>query len=299
MKLIYKHFNCPICEFDKNKKVYDSNLGENELPVIGYDFKNPNQKKTFSYVSCLNCSHVFASPRITDMYKYYVDKEDEHYVSNSKFRRLTYKNVIDVIKNFKQTGEILELGSGMGDFIHSATESGFKCTGIEIDKHASNLSIKLGHNIFQSELKDFIKSNKVEFDIIVMMGVIEHLEYPSDTLDELNSILKKNGIIVLWTGDYDSVYSKLLKKKWWYVIGQHIQLFSRKSLKYLFKKKSYKLIYDGNFPYVFHHEYLDFHLNRFFLYRRCLKYMFFPILKYLNSIKLSLSSEILMIFRKD
>ena len=250
-------------------------------------------------MQCSNCKHVFASPRVVDIYKYYIDKEDEHYVNNSDFRRITYSKVLEIIKKIKNNGDILELGSGMGDFIYSATKQGYNCTGIEIDKFASNISKNFGHNIYQCDLKDFIKINEnKKYDIIVMMGVIEHLEYPSKDLELLNKLLKNGGFIVLWTGDYESIYSRLLKKKWWYVIGQHIQLFSRRSLKYLFNKHSYELVYNQNFPYIFHYKYLDFHLKRFFVYRNFLRMFILPFLKFLKVIKLSISSEILMVFKK-
>lgn len=299
MDYIYKDYDCPICGSKNKKNIYNASLKKNELPVIGYDYKNLNQKKTFAYVQCQNCKHVFASPRIIDIYKYYVDKEDKDYVSNSDFRKKTYSKVVEILKKIKTSGEILEIGSGMGDFIYSATNKGYNCTGLEIDKYASNISINLGHKIYQCNLKEFLQYNKgKQYDIIVMMGVIEHLEYPSEELDLLNKILKDGGIIVLWTGDYDSIYSKLLKKRWWYVIGQHIQLFSRNSLKYLFNKYSYELIYNRNLPYEFHYKYLDFHLKRFFIYRNFIRFFIYPFLKMVKTINISISSEILMIFKK-
>ena len=100
-----------------------------------------------------------------------------------------------------------------------------------------NLANNSNKKIFNCELKNLSKKigNK-KFDIIVMMGVIEHLEFPLKEINIIKKYLHKGGLVVLWTGDYDSIYSKILRKKWWYVIGQHIQLFSRKSLKFLFEK---------------------------------------------------------------
>jgi len=299
MQLSYKNYDCPICNFKKNKIIYSASLEENELPIIGYDYDNLNQKKTFSYVKCQNCNHVFASPRIEDMYKYYIDKEDIKYVSNSEFRRKTYLNLCKTLKKFKKGGDILEIGSGMGDFIHAASNEKYKCTGIEISKFAFKISKELGHNVYNMDLDEFIKLNKdKKFDFIVLMGVIEHLEYPNDELKKIYNLLKDNGLVVLWTGDYDSIYSKILRKKWWYVIGQHIQLFSRKSLIYLFNNNSFKLEYNKNLSYTFDYNYLDLHLKRFLLYKVFLRFVFFPIFKMLKEIKISLSSEILMIFRK-
>jgi 2-polyprenyl-3-methyl-5-hydroxy-6-metoxy-1,4-benzoquinol methylase len=299
MKIKYKKYNCPVCHYKKNKQVYSASLQKNELPVIGYDYDNLDQKKIFNYVKCLKCNHVYASPRIQDIYKYYIDKEDKKYESNSEFRRKTYSNVIQIIKKYKKNGEILEVGSGMGDFIHAALNSNYNCTAIEISKPAFKISKALGHNVYNVNLDDFMKFNKKKFDIIIMMGVIEHLEYPDEEIKKIYNLLNENGLVVLWTGDYDSIYSKILKKNWWYVIGQHIQLFSRKSLINLFNRNSFKLEYNKNLPYVFKYDYLHSHLKRFLIYKFFLGALFFPILKMLKEVKISLSSEILMIYKKN
>lgn len=300
MKLKYKNFDCPVCNSKKNINLYPSNLDKNELPVIGYDYSDQNQDKTFAYVKCVKCHHVYASPRVIDMYKYYIDKVDHKYIQNSSFRRLTYSKVVNIISKFKKKGKILEIGSGMGDFIYSAEKKGYNCTGLELSIYASKFSKKLKQKIYNCELKNLSKKigNK-KFDIIVMMGVIEHLEYPLKELDIIKKYLNKDGLVVLWTGDYDSFYSKILRKKWWYVIGQHIQLFSRESLKFLFKQKSLELIYNGNLPYIFHYKYLDAHLSRFFIYKYFFKFLCYPVLKIFNTLEISLSSEILMIFKKN
>jgi 2-polyprenyl-3-methyl-5-hydroxy-6-metoxy-1,4-benzoquinol methylase len=299
MKLKYKNFSCPVCNNKKNIKVYPSNLKSNELPVIGYDYSDQNQDKTFAYVECINCHHVYASPRVIDMYKYYIDKVDHKYIKNSSFRRLTYSRVVNILSKFKKKGKILEIGSGMGDFIYSAEKKGYNCTGLELSIYASKFSKQLKQKIYNFELKNLSKEigNK-KFDIIVMMGVIEHLEFPLKELDIIKKYLNKDGLVVLWTGDYDSIYSKILGKKWWYVIGQHIQLFSRKSLRFLFEQKAFKLVHNGNLPYIFHYKYLDTHLSRFLIYKFFLRAFCYPIFKLLNIIEISLSSEILMIFKK-
>ena len=157
MQLIYKSYNCPICNFEKNKIIYPASLEKNELPIIGYDYDNLNQKKTFSYVKCQKCNHVYASPRIEDMFKYYIDKEDKKYVSNSEFRRKTFLGVCKLLKKFKNDGDILEIGSGMGDFIHAASNANYNCTGIEISKFAFKISKELGHNVYNMDLDEFIK----------------------------------------------------------------------------------------------------------------------------------------------
>ena len=51
-------------------------------------------KINFAYVECINYHHVYASPRVINMYKYYIDKVDHNYIKNSSFRRLIYSKVL-------------------------------------------------------------------------------------------------------------------------------------------------------------------------------------------------------------
>jgi len=68
------------------------------------------------------------------------------------------------------------------------------------------------------------------YDVITLFGVIEHFEKPLEEMTYLNKLLKPGGVIAIWTGDVDSISSKLTGRKWWYWQGQHIQYFTHKSL---------------------------------------------------------------------
>ena len=302
-RIEYIDLKCPVCLSDNFFKLYEATLKKDEIPVIGYDFTDQGQKKTFSYSKCKKCTHIFANPRIKDLYKFYVDKIDERYTSNSKYRQLSYKNVVDIIYKFKPSGNLLDFGSGMGDFLVPAINKGYKCVGLELSNFSAEISKAKGHKIISKNLHEAenefeIITKEKKFDIIVMMGVIEHLEYPDKDLKKINNYLKKEGLVVLWTGDSSSIYSKVLGKRWWYYIGQHIQMFSRKSLIHLFKRNNFQLIYNNNFPYVFENHYLDMHLKRYWLYKNLFRFIIYPFLSLKKIITLSLSSEILMIYKK-
>ncbi len=300
----YIDINCPVCLSENFFQLYKPTLKKNEVPVIGYDFENEDQKKTFGYSKCNNCTHIFSNPVIKDLHKFYVDKADESYIENSKFRILSYEHVVNTIYKFKPSGNLLDFGSGMGDFLVAAIKKGYKCVGLELSNFSSKISISKGHyvikkNLYEAE-EDLKRATANEnFDIIVMMGVIEHLERPDQDLKKISNYLNPGGLVVLWTGDSSSIFSKLLGKRWWYYIGQHIQMFSRKSLTYLFKKNNFKLIYNGNLPYVFDYNYLDTHLKRYWLYKNLFRFFIYPFLKLKKKITLRLSSEILMIFEKN
>ena len=59
MDLEYKDYDCPVCDSKNNSKIYNSNLDKNELPIIGYDYKNLNQKKNFCLCAMLKLQTCF------------------------------------------------------------------------------------------------------------------------------------------------------------------------------------------------------------------------------------------------
>jgi ubiquinone/menaquinone biosynthesis C-methylase UbiE len=136
------------------------------------------------------------------------------------------------------------------------------------------------------------------YDIITLWGVIEHFEYPKDEVKDIFRILKKDGIVCLWTGDVGSLMAGLMGKRWWYYQGQHIQMFTRKSIRRLFKSVGFTTEFMGYYPYRFTSQSLNNSLSRYSVVSKISK----PILgsKALSNLQftLKLSGEMFAIFKK-
>ena len=70
-------------------------------------------------------------------------------------------------------------------------------------------------------------------------------------------------MIALWTGDVDNSLARLFGAKWWYVMGQHTQMFSRSSLKRLMEEAAFELAHRANYPYVINLGYLGHRLGHY------------------------------------
>ena len=79
---------------------------------------------------------------------------------------------------------------------------------------------------------------------------MEHFEEPSEEVALMARHLKPGGLLCLWTGDLEGLPSRLLGRKWWYVQGQHLQLFSRYSSCKLFERQGFQTAWIGRSPYV-------------------------------------------------
>ena len=70
------------------------------------------------------------------------------------------------------------------------------------------------------------------FDIISVLGVIEHVVDPGKLLQRSYELLNPGGIIILQTPDSSSYLAKLMGKYWFcYEPIEHIHLFSKNSIK--------------------------------------------------------------------
>jgi hypothetical protein len=56
----------------------------------------------------------------------------------------------------------------------------------------------------------------------VMLDVIEHLERPDNLLSLLSSAMVPRGTLLINTGDFESVPSRLMKQSWRLMTPQHL-----------------------------------------------------------------------------
>lgn len=269
---------CPICKSSDTYQWYKANANVKNLSFT-YEF-SPQAKKTFRVVRCNTCSHVFCDPLPKDMYKYYEDVVDEKYLTQRDDRLATAKKIIGVISKYKKNGKILDIGCATGDFLEVAKKAGFETYGLELSKWSVKIARNKGLNIYRESIKTHAKKNKSKYDIVTLWGVIEHFERPKEELEYINTLLKPNGIVVLWTGDVDSITSYIMGRNWWYWLGQHIQYFTRRSLKRLGKETGFTQIFSKTYPQAATYNRLE---NSMARYEK--KYLILPFFRFVFSFK--------------
>ena len=139
------------------------------------------------------------------------------------------KKRFDIIKPYLY-GNILDFGCGIG-MLSSSFEIN-KYVGIDIDKESIRIAKHNNptHNFFCLNDFDYIY-DFAPFDIVIMLAVIEHLKNPIEILKKLNTLLNKNGNIILTTPS--PISNKI------HYIGSIIGLFSKSASKE--HKKLYSL----------------------------------------------------------
>lgn len=144
-------------------------------------------------------------------------------------------NEIAEIKNYLESNNfskqkparILDIGCGTGVISGEFKKIGSDVIGIEPSEiacnHAKNRLTKVLCGGYEDHTHEFSDSS---FDIIFAFHVIEHVNNPNDLLDEIARMLKRGGMAIISTPDFEGPLAKKYGKKFrLYNDPTHISLF--------------------------------------------------------------------------
>ena len=145
---------------------------------------------------------------------------------DSKRIFLTFKRLLKYIRldHLSKPCKILDIGSGDGSFIKVCKENGHESFGLDGSKE--NIDFE----------KDRLKFNDKTFDIITMLSVIEHIQNPTNILNEILRVLKKGGILIIITPNFKYCYKNF------YDDPTHIRPYTEKSIDSLMKLHGFNTI---------------------------------------------------------
>jgi 2-polyprenyl-3-methyl-5-hydroxy-6-metoxy-1,4-benzoquinol methylase len=235
---------CPICKESNFTPLFECK-----------DYVASGEK--FPIVKCNNCTHEFTNHRPTEE-ECGIYYQSNNYISHSGSDKsklgITYKLYdlvrnysiglkLNIIKKYQKSGELLDLGCGLGYFLNGAQKEGtFECQGADISEDAikyvkDNFNIEVKKD---SELKTFKKG---QFNVITQWHVLEHVYRLEDRLQELKYLLSEKGTMFIAVPNSDSWDAKNYKEYWdGYDVPRHIHHFNKKSIKKLFHDNGFEFI---------------------------------------------------------
>lgn len=111
----------------------------------------------------------------------------------------------------------------------------------------------------------FIQQEKnKQYDLLLMIDVLEHFKKPLTILKKTRSFLKNNGYLVIQTPNYQSLMAKICQYWSWWMVEDHKLIFSPQSIRQILNKANFKVVYfktyedwydfkknlDGNFSQI-------------------------------------------------
>ena len=226
-----EHINCPICERDETEELF--------------------RKERLSVVLCQHCQLRYVNPRVSRqtletgyIEDYYPpDKVTRIHTDSMEWLQMS-ERLTELERRHQTKGRLLDVGCGIGTFLHLAHQRGWHPQGIDPSKSGAafareqhQLDVKCG-DVFEA---DFPSDH---FDAITLYHVLEHISELNPFLRELRRVLKpETGTLVIEVPNGESLQSRIQKAAWPYVHPRdHLYYFSARSLPKLLQKHGFQRI---------------------------------------------------------
>jgi len=101
---------------------------------------------------------------------------------------------LKTIRKLKKKGKLLDVGCGVGEFLDLASQH-YQAEGIDISDYAIESVTSTGH---QANTLDISTTRLPEnsYDIISVFNILEHLDRPRFSIENLYNALKKEGVLI-------------------------------------------------------------------------------------------------------
>ncbi len=205
------------------------------------------------------------------------DKEALYIETQLQANSQKFKHQVDILKKYLslENANVLDIGCGGGLFLSLLKREGANVLGIELnDSRAQYATAKHTLEIHKRPIEsDFWQQRyKNYFDAVTLWDVIEHVNYPVQTLQCAVNVLKPGGLLLIDTPCRDSFYHQagevtyrlsggrfptFLNAMYSSHLFGHKQIFSTREMKDIFVSSGLKVIelqefHELSFPYDFY-----------------------------------------------
>lgn len=240
--------NCPICEVAPTKFL-GKRGGSSHRENLGVESE---------IWECEKCKLIFANPMpvpVNGLNQHYSMDADNYFENHDSDKKK--EAAINLVKQAKdilgKTGKLLDIGTGRGELILAAKNSGWEVIGIEPSESFASYTENATGAKIRRETVENCNFPDEEFDVVILSAVLEHLYNPDEVVGEISRILKPGGIFYFdipnEKGLYfkiGNLYQKLRGNNWSVNLAPtfspfHIFGFSPKSVKMLLDKHNMKV----------------------------------------------------------
>jgi SAM-dependent methyltransferase len=200
------------------------------------------QADEYQVIACTACGfrHVVPLPSPEDLARAYREdyyrKEKPDYLAeaaeDADWAELTAADRLELFARLlgPQRRRLLDIGSGPGFFLKSATGRGWKATGIEPSHDAGDFARAMGCDVVAGFFDAESAPKLGRFDVVHLNNVLEHIPDPIALLTLARESLSEGGLICInvpndFTPFQESGRAAAGAAKWWIAPPHHLNYF--------------------------------------------------------------------------
>jgi 2-polyprenyl-3-methyl-5-hydroxy-6-metoxy-1,4-benzoquinol methylase len=210
------------------------------------------EKSGFQIVRCAGCGlgstilpADFDPLKIYDQGYYQGGRADGYadYAASERVLRKEFGESVRFLRKYgTASGRLLEIGCAYGYFLLEA-QPFFEVKGLEVSQHAVDAAQARGLDVANRDLGEHFRLHPEPLDAVVLLDVVEHLDQPAQLLRVVHEHLRPGGSIMLSTGDWSSLLSKMMGRRWRLMTPpQHLYFFSPATLSRLLERIGFDVV---------------------------------------------------------
>jgi len=189
---------------------------------------------------CDACGIIFVSPRpsLEDISAIYASDtahvSSAHQVRPSVGGRLHARHTLRLLRRYRKSGRLVEIGAGGGHFLTEARSAGYEVSGVETNPvprdHIRSLGIACTDNL------------EADCDIVYACDVLSHFYDPESEIRDIHAHLRKAGLLVLETGNLGDVEERYYSRFSKFQYPDHLFFFGERALRDLLGRTGFRVV---------------------------------------------------------
>lgn len=171
--------------------------------------------REWHFCRCAACGYVFDSPRPTldELVAFYSQPSKyDHWLSRERARDILWKRRVKKLLPHRRPGNLLDVGTGIGQFLAHARPFFTSVHGTEVSESAIQIAKeKYGLTIDRGQVEEmnFAASS---FDNLTLFHVLEHVPNPVELVRTCHRLLRPEGILVIAVPNDVLAFTSKIKK---------------------------------------------------------------------------------------
>jgi SAM-dependent methyltransferase len=235
---------CPVCHSgnDQAQLFLTKNIDPARLSGFSFASRKTPEYMCHHLVRCEVCELVYADqpPSENELAQAYHVAEYDSSEEADDAARAYARAIAPILQRLPQRVSALEIGTGTGVFLEHLRRAGFE-QAIGVEPSAAAIAAAPAHR--QPWIREAMFDPKdyapASFDLICCFMTMEHVRDPLPLAQAAAQLLRPGGAFVTVTHDWQAGVNRLLGKRSPIIDIEHLQLFSRSSLKRMFAEAGY------------------------------------------------------------